>query len=104
MNEAQEIKDRRTDDKRFKIIDDRCTRIEQGLVENTLATKRVEANTEAIVEAWKAIGGGLKVLGWLGTAAKYIAYFATAVSAIAGAWYAMTHWGEVPKLPIDPPG
>jgi len=40
----------------------------------------------------------LKVLAALAKAAKYFSYFAMAVSAIGGAWYAVTHWGEPPSL------
>ncbi|MBI3983830.1 hypothetical protein HY346_00860 [Candidatus Microgenomates bacterium] len=80
-------------------IEARCTTIEEKLDKNTAATERVEKNTSEIVGAWKALSGGLKVLGWLGIVAKYMAYVLGAVSAAGGAWYAITHWGEAPKPP-----
>jgi len=96
MTEDQEIKDRRNDDRRFRAIDERCLRIESQLQQNTELTQEVVKNTTDIVAAWTALSGGLKVLGWLGIAAKYLALFAGAVSALGGAWYALTHWGQPP--------
>ncbi len=67
--------------------------------QNTAATLRVEKNTAEIVDAWKALSGGLKVLGWLGKVAKYTAYFLGLIGAAGSAWYALTHWGEPPQSP-----
>lgn len=101
--------ERRADDPRFKKLFSEVHQLKTqqqetlGKLElNTKATLEVKQNTDEIVAAWKALAGGLKVLGWLGTVAKYFALFAGAVTAAGGAWYAITHWGQ-PPLPPDIP-
>lgn len=83
-------------------LKDKYACVEKKLDANIEVTTRIDQNTAAIVEAWQALSGGLKVLGWLGTVARYVAYFAGAVSAIGGAYYAITHWGQ-PPVDIQPP-
>lgn len=112
MSEAipdAETPDRRVDDPRFKKLFFEVGQLKSQHQEtikkldlNTQATLDVKKNTEDIVTAWAAISGGLKVLGWLGTCAKYFAYFAGAISATAGAWYALTHLGSPPPPPDIP--
>lgn len=50
---------------------------------NTEITRRIEANTAGVTEAWNAAVGGLKVLGLLGRIAKWIGYIAGAVASVA---------------------
>ena len=84
---------RRADDARFAALDARCGNIEKCLAENTAITAGVKADTAAIVEAWTAIAGGLKVLGVLGKVAKWATYL---VSLAAAVW-ALLH-GQRPSL------
>lgn len=77
--------------------------LEAGLKSNTEMTEAVHKNTQGLVEAWTAIGGGLRVLGWLGSVAKWVGVIAGMVGALSGAWYAVTHWGQSPASPIDLP-
>ena len=97
---------RRAVDPHLTAIRERVASLEDGQLDlsvrleaNTVLTKDVQKNTAAIVEAWSALSGGLKVLGVLGTIGRYVAYIAAAVSAIAGAWTVITHWGDIPKGP-----
>ena len=91
--------DRRADDQRLHDLAERVGKIEQGLVTNTALTNEVHKNTTAIVEAWTAISGGMKVLGWLGHAAKWIAAFLAAIAAIYAAW----HSGVQPPTSVHLP-
>lgn len=86
--------DRRADDKRIGALEQRCAGIECALAENTKMTQAVKADTAAIVEAWTAVSGGLKVLGWCGTIAKWVG----AVGAAGAALWAFFHGGPAPKL------
>ena len=83
---------RRADDARFATLDARCDNIEKSLAENTRITAGVKADTAAIVEAWTAIAGGLKVLGALGKVAKWASYLV----ALAGGVWAILH-GQSPR-------
>ena len=95
--------DRRKEDPRFKKLflevgqlKSQHQVLSQKLDINTAATLKVEKNTADIVDAWKALSGGLKVLGVLGSVAKWFAYIAGAITASGTAWYALTHWGAPP--------
>ena len=63
---------------------------EQALAENT-------AITQEIRDLLAAFKGGFKVLGWLGTGAKWAGIFAGAGLALYRAWYAIRHGGAEPK-------
>ena len=89
------MNDRRIDDVRLTALEERCGRIETAVAENTLLTKTIQKNTDDIVEAWNAIAGGLKVLGWLARAAKYLTY---ALGLVAAA-YAVLRGGNPPPTP-----
>lgn len=95
--------DRRADDPRFKKLFHEVGQLKsqqqetfQKLELNTEATLEVKKNTADIVAAWQALSGGLRVLGWLGILAKWLATISTGVAAAGGAWYAITHWGAPP--------
>ena len=97
-------------DGRVATLDERCNRIECQIKKNTELTQstadivaRVDHNTTDIVEAWKALAGGLKVLCWLWSAAKWCGIVATALTAVGALWYALTHGGQSPPPPIDLP-
>lgn len=90
------MNDRRADDARLKALEERTTRIEHAVAENTSLTKTVNTNTAAIVDAWNAMAGGLKVLVWLAKAAKYVTY---ALGFVAAA-YAVLKGGSPPAPPV----
>lgn len=93
-------KDRRGEDPRFKklflevdVLKKQHALMNAKIDLNTQATLETRKNTAEIVVAWQAIAGGIKVLGWLGVIARWLAYIAGAITAISAAWYAVTHWG-----------
>ena len=92
---------RRKEDPRIVNLTTRMVSVEDEVKRNTEICLRVETNTQAIVEAWAALAGVLKVLTVLGRVSKYVAYVAMAISTVSAAWFAVTHWGAVPQLPPD---
>lgn len=98
MAEATVVPDRRAEDPKLTAITARIDDLAQqhqtiavAVAENTVITKKIEASTSGLVEAWEAISGGLKVLNFLGKCAKWIALIATAITAGYSAFYAVTH-------------
>ena len=59
------------------------------LKENTDATNSIKADTAELVEAFHSFKGAMKVLEWIGKAAKPLGYIATFVGAIVGIWAAL---------------
>lgn len=57
--------------------------------ENTDAIKRVAENTRDIVDMFRALEGGFRVLSGIGRLAKPIFYIASATGAILGVWTAI---------------
>ena len=57
--------------------------------ENADAVKRVEENTRDIVDMFRALEGGFKVLSGIGRLAKPIFYIASACGAVRGTWAAI---------------
>ena len=94
-----QVLSRRGSDPRLDSLCERVGTLETKMEANTALTQEVKRDTAAIVEAWTALSGGLKVLGVLGTIGKYVAYIAAAVSAVSALWAVITHWGEIPKVP-----
>ncbi|CAN7345652.1 hypothetical protein LJR074_001977 [Acidovorax sp. LjRoot74] len=66
--------------------DERFSRVEKELAENTAATQRIEASTAELVEFFSAMKGAFKVLNWVGSAAKPIGAIVAACTAIGVAW------------------
>lgn len=56
-------------------------RVNAALNENTQLTKRIAADTSGLIDIFKAAEGGFKVLGWMGTAIKWVASVGAAVGA-----------------------
>lgn len=90
-------------DKRMDSLTDEVTaiKLEQSqfrveLAENTKATKRIEANTAELLDVFESWKGAMKVLNWIGKAAKPLGYIATFVGAIVGIWAALKS-GVTPK-------
>jgi hypothetical protein len=68
---------------------ERMTQIEELLAENTQMTAQM-------LDVVKAVKGGIRVLGWIGVAAKWLAGLAAAVAAIYTLIYMATHGGSKP--------
>lgn len=58
------------------------------LADNTAATKRIEANTSDLVEAFANLKGAFRVLNWIGKFAKPLGYIAGAAAAVLSLWTA----------------
>ncbi|WP_426391977.1 hypothetical protein [Variovorax sp. R-27] len=58
------------------------------LADNTAATKRIEANTSDLVEAFANLKGAFKVLNWIGKFARPLGYIAGAVAAVVSLYTA----------------
>ena len=83
-------------DKRMDSITDEVTaiKLEQAqfrveLAENTNATKRIEANTAEMLDVFESWKGAMKVLNWIGKAAKPIGYVVGMGASIAAFWAAL---------------
>lgn len=78
--------------------DERMSRIEVELAENTAATKRIEENSADALEFLEAAKGAFKVLNWVGKLAKPIGYILAVVASVIGIWSAIkTGAGIGPK-------
>lgn len=90
-------------DKRMNSLTDEITavKLEQAefrrlLKENTDDTKAIKADTAELLEAFRSFKGAMKVLEWVGKAAKPIGYIAGFCASIAAFWTAMKS-GVTPK-------
>ena len=66
------------------------------LKENTDDTKAIKADTAELLEAFRSFKGAMKVLEWIGKAAKPIGYIAGLCASVAAFWAAMKS-GVPPK-------
>lgn len=66
------------------------------LKENTDDTKAIKADTAELLEAFHSFKGAMKVLEWIGKAAKPIGYIAGLCASVAAFWAAMKS-GVPPK-------
>jgi hypothetical protein len=66
------------------------------LKENTDATKRIEANTAEMLDVFESFKGAMKVLNWIGKAAKPMGYVIGLCASIAAFWAALKG-GVTPK-------
>ena len=69
-------------------LEARVGRVEQELADNTASTRRVEANTKELVDAFTNLQAALKVLNWIAACVKPIGYIAAALAAIVGLYTA----------------
>lgn len=60
--------------------------LKTNLLDNTETTKRVEANTKGVVEAFEAAAGAFKVLETIGKLAKPLAWIGSIAIAITTFW------------------
>ena len=66
------------------------------LKENTDDTKAIKADTAELVEAFHSFKGAMKVLEWIGKAAKPVGYIVGVCASITAFWTAMKS-GVTPK-------
>ena len=66
------------------------------LKENTDATNSIKADTAELLEAFRSFKGAMKVLEWIGKAAKPIGYIAGLSASVTAFWAAMKS-GVTPK-------
>lgn len=83
-------------DKRMNSLTDEVTaiKLEQAqfrveLAENTNATKRIEANTAEMLDVFESWKGAMKVLTWIGKAAKPLGYLVGLGASVAAFWAAL---------------
>ena len=67
------------------------------LKNNTAVTAQIKERTEDLIGFFEAAKGGLKVLGWLGTAIKWLGGIAAACVGIYALVQAIIHGGMPPK-------
>lgn len=68
---------------------DRVGNLERGLADNTATTKRIETDTNEMIEMFRSWQGAMKVLEVIGKAAKPLAAIVSLAVAV-GAYFA--HW------------
>ena len=68
----------------------------QLLKENTDDTKAIKADTAELLEAFRSFKGAMKVLEWIGKAAKPLGYVVGLGASVAAFWTAMKS-GVPPK-------
>lgn len=90
-------------DKRMNTLTDEITavKLEQSefrrlLKENTDATNAIKADTAELLEAFRSFKGAMKVLEWIGKAAKPVGYIVGVCASITAFWTAMKS-GVTPK-------
>lgn len=59
------------------------------LAENTSATRRVESNTSELLDVFESWKGAMKVLTWIGKAAKPVGWIIGMCASMAAFWTAM---------------
>ena len=90
-------------DRRMNSLADEITvmKLEQAehrrlLKENTDETKAIKADTAELLEAFRSFKGAMKVLEWIGKAAKPLGYVVGLGASVAAFWAAMKS-GVPPK-------
>lgn len=68
--------------RRMTAIEGRMTAVEQGMKENTKITAEIAEGTTELLDLFKSVKGGFKVMGWLGNFAKWVAGIAAAFAAV----------------------
>lgn len=79
--------------KRLEEGDDAMKGLRKDLDENTSATKRVEANTQALVDLLNNAQGAFRVLEMLAKLAKPLGAIAMATAAFVGLWSSLKGGG-----------
>ena len=69
-------------------------KIEAEVAENTRITAETKQRVDEMYDILVAIQGALKVLRWIGIAAKWVTVLTGMASAMALLWYQLTHGGS----------
>lgn len=72
---------------RFEALEGRTTGVEKAVEANTRITSGVAGDTTELLDLFRSVKGGFKVLSWLGNFAKWVAAILAAFAAI----YAFVH-------------
>ena len=96
-------KELRTGDNRMNSLADEITAVKREqaefrhlLKENTDDTKAIKADTAELLEAFRSFKGAMKVLEWIGKAAKPMGYIAGFCASMYAFWTAVKS-GVTPK-------
>ncbi len=84
---------------RLQAIDDRLDRGAEKMDRLGDELEHNSRTTQEVRELLDMAKSGLRVLGWLGVAGKWLGSLATAGLAIYGLVYALTHGGQLPPKP-----
>ena len=68
--------------RRFEALEGRTTGVEKAVEKNTQITSGIASDTSELLELFKSVKGGFKVMSWLGGFAKWIAAIAAAFAGI----------------------
>ena len=60
----------------------RLRALEVAMSANAVATERLTGDTQELLDLFRSVKGGFKVMGWLGGFAKWVAGIAAAFAAI----------------------
>lgn len=83
-------------------VENQISEIKAEVAENTAITAATNAKVAEVHDVLLTIKGGLKVLSWLASVAKWFTAILGLVSAGWLLWYQATHHGDVPAK-IDIP-
>lgn len=78
----------------MKATDERMGALEDEMVNNTAMTMQVQSNTSEIVEIMNDWKGAMKVIGYVGRAAKPLTYIVGLCSAIYAFWVTVMSGGH----------
>lgn len=67
----------------------RLMALETAMAANTAITQELRTDTQELLDLFRAAKGGFRVVGWLGTFAKWLAGFAAAAVALYAAFQNM---------------
>ena len=69
-------------EKRMGIVEDIAVDLQSEVKTNTEITTSIAGNTAELLDLFKSVKGGFKVMGWLGRFAKWVAAILAAFAAI----------------------
>ncbi len=81
--------------KQMQVTDQRLAALENEMVANTESTKQVESNTSEIVEIMNDWKGAMKVIGYVGRAAKPMSYIVGFCTAVYAFWTTLKGGGPM---------
>lgn len=72
----------------------RMNGLDSRIAENTRLTQELKADTGELLDIFKSIKGGIRVIGWIGAAAKWVGGLLGAALAIWAFIQSITHGGK----------